>query len=103
MTMQTDARIITAEDQAVIDSYLKDIQAPINYQKSLAVRYGVGTGLFLIAAFWFDTVWLAVPIYLVFIIWLVLRHRAFARRSRGLHRIFKHFEAERQRSGGGSD
>lgn len=100
MTMQPDTRIITAEDQAVIDSYLKDIQAPINYQRSLAVRYGIGTGLFLIAAFWFDTVWLAVPIYLVFIFWLVLRHRAFARRSRGLQRIFKHFEAQKLSSKG---
>lgn len=100
MTMQPDARIITAEDQAVIDSNLKDILAPIDDQKFLAVRYGVGTGLFLIAAFWFDTVWLAVPIYLVFIYWLVLRHRAFAGRSRGLHRIFKHFEAQKPSSKG---
>jgi Flp pilus assembly protein TadB len=82
------------EERAVIAAYLDDPEAGIRRQRAIALRYAIGAGLFMIAAFWFDTVWLALPVYGVFLVWLVLRHRAFSRRTRVLARVIQRYEDE---------
>lgn len=90
---------LTERERQVMQSYLSDTEAPLRRQKSISVRYALGAGLWMLAAFWFDSLWLAVPVYLLFVFWLGLRYRALRRHSADLTRIFTVFEKKCGRSG----
>lgn len=59
---------------------LADFDAGLRKAGSMSLRYGLGTGLMMAAALWFDTPWLALPVWLVFVAWMGLRYRGLLRR-----------------------
>ena len=46
---------------------LANFDAGLRKARSMSLRYGLGTGLMMAAALWFDTPWLALPVWLVFV------------------------------------
>ncbi|MAC76879.1 MAG: hypothetical protein CML66_02305 [Rhodobacteraceae bacterium] len=75
--MPDDLASDTAPDRAAL---LAEYDTAIRRTRSLSLRYGLGTGLFMAAALLLDTPWLALPVWLVFLAWLRMRYRSLLKR-----------------------
>ena len=84
---------LSPEDRAIAAAYLDDPARQIRRQRRITVQYALGAGAVMGVALWADDVRLAVPVYLLLVLWLVLRQRALERRTRALRRILAAYDA----------
>jgi len=79
---------LSSKDQALIQSHLNDSHALLRRQARLSWQYAGAATLLTGAAFWLQSLWPALAVWALFMLWLFMRYQALKQRSAALSRIF---------------
>lgn len=85
---------LTEQERAVLQLYRNSKSSGLGRQLRLSVQYAIGAGIFLGLAIWFNQPLYAVVVYVVFLLWMIMRLRGARTIAGVMPRIIDKYESE---------